>query len=73
MNLILKHALIDYPEPQYRVAQKIGVAHTTISKFIAEIQKPSSNQKKKLAKILGKRESELFPAEQLNGEESLNG
>lgn len=61
MNLNLKHALIDLQVPQYRVAQMIGVAPTAISKFIAEIQEPTQEQKKKLSNILGKSQKELFP------------
>ena len=59
MNRALKHALVDYQEPAYRVAQLIGVPHTAISKFIAEIQKPtdpnhrqeSVNQDEKVRKL----------------------
>ena len=61
MNLALKHALIDYPGPQYQVATKLGVAHSTISKFIFGIQEPTKEQKKKLASLLDKKEVELFP------------
>jgi len=61
MNLALKHALVDFPSPQYRVAQMIGVPHTTLSKFIAEIQKPTEEQKSKLSEILGKPVDTLFP------------
>lgn len=61
MNLNLKHALIDYPGPAYQVAQKMGISHATISKFIAGIQEPTSEQKKSLAAILDKPEHELFP------------
>ena len=61
MNLALKLALTEHPVPQYRVALELGVAHSTISKFIAGIQQPTNAQKEKLVKILGKKECKLFP------------
>jgi transcriptional regulator with XRE-family HTH domain len=61
MNKSLKHAMVDYPEPAYRVAQKMGISHSTISKFIAEIQEPTDIQKKRLSEILGKPIKDLFP------------
>lgn len=62
MNINLKHALIDLQIPQYKVAQMLGVPHTAISKFIAGIQEPTEEQKKRLSEILGTTEEELFPA-----------
>ena len=62
MNSKLKHALVDHPEPAYKVAKQIGVHHSTISKFISGLQEPTEEQKKKLAKVLGKSVKELFDA-----------
>lgn len=62
MNLKLKLALTAHPEQAYKVAKKIGVHYTTLTKFISELQKPNEAQKKKLAKILGKTVEELFDA-----------
>ena len=62
MNFALKHALIDYPGPQYEVAGKLGVSHSTISKFIFGIQEPTKEQKKRLASLLKKKEVDLFPS-----------
>ncbi len=63
MNLPLKHALIDYPHPAYRVALKLNIHHSTLSKFISGIQEPTPEQKQALAKILGKPVSVLFETE----------
>ena len=61
MNLALKIALTEHPETQYRVAERMGIAHSTISKFIADIQKPTLEQREKLSTILDKPAHELFP------------
>jgi len=58
MNLKLKQALAGHKA--YEVAKKINVHHSTISKFISGLQEPTKEQKKKLAKILGKTVEELF-------------
>jgi transcriptional regulator with XRE-family HTH domain len=60
MNMKLKLALTAHPWRQYEVAREIGVVDTTLSKFIAGNQKPTEEQKKKLAEILGKSVKELF-------------
>jgi transcriptional regulator with XRE-family HTH domain len=65
MNLALKLALTEHPETQYRVAERLGVAHSSISKFIAGIQHPTEEQRKKLSTILGKPEHKLFPEKQV--------
>jgi transcriptional regulator with XRE-family HTH domain len=70
MNLALKHALVDYKEPAYRVAQMLGIPHSAISKFIAEIQEPTEEQKKKLSEILGKPIRDLFPTDNQAGEQT---
>jgi transcriptional regulator with XRE-family HTH domain len=61
MNLTLKLALTQHPETQYQVAERLGIAHSTISKFIAGIQQPTEEQRKKLATILNRSEAALFP------------
>ncbi len=58
MNLKLKQALAGHKA--YKVAQQIGIHHSTLSKFISGLQEPTEDQKKKLAKILGKSVKELF-------------
>lgn len=58
MNKKLKQALSTHKS--YEVANKIGVHHSTISKFISGIQKPTPEQKIKLAKVLGKTVEDLF-------------
>lgn len=60
MNFKLKQALMAHKS--YEVAKKIGIHHSTLSKFISGIQPPTEEQKKKLAKILGKTVEELFDA-----------
>jgi|TARA_B100001964_G_scaffold40376_1_gene44243 transcriptional regulator with XRE-family HTH domain len=71
MNLALKLALTEHPETQYRVAERLGVAHSSISKFIAGIQRPTEEQRKKLSTILNRSEAELF-AKQPRAEEIHN-
>lgn len=60
-NLALKHALIDYEDPAYKVAARMGVSHSVISKFISGIQLPTNEQKKELSMILGKKVIDIFP------------
>jgi len=64
MNRALKHALIDYPFPAYQVAWQLKVHHSTLSKFISEVQQPTEEQKGSLSRILGKPKEELFPVAQ---------
>lgn len=60
MNLKLKLALTAYPGPAYKIAQKAGIYHSTLSKIVSEIQKPTEAQKARLAEVLGKSVGELF-------------
>jgi DNA-binding XRE family transcriptional regulator len=60
MNLRLKKALMEHSERQYIVAKKIGVHYSTMSKFIAEIQEPTNDQKRRISEILNIKESEIF-------------
>jgi len=60
MNFKLKHALIDHGEPAYKVAQKMEIGEVRLSKIVRQLVKPRSAEKEQLAKILGKKEVELF-------------
>ena len=64
MNLKLKQALAGHKA--YRVAMAAGIYHSTLSKIVSEIQKPTPEQKKRLAEVLGKTVGELFNEEEAN-------
>ena len=58
----LKHALVDYHEPAYLVAYKMGRNDTWLSRVARGIVEPTEFEKIQLSKILGETEEELFPA-----------
>tara|TARA_B100001964_G_scaffold220913_1_gene264506 strand:+ start:1684 stop:1890 length:207 start_codon:yes stop_codon:yes gene_type:complete len=60
MNLNLKHALVDYPEPAWKVAMQIGICDVRLSKIVRGLIEPRPEERIKLAAILGKEESVLF-------------
>lgn len=63
MSTPLKHALIDYPEPAWKVAQKMGINDVRLSKITRGLIEPRGNEKTQLSKILGRSICELFPPE----------
>jgi transcriptional regulator with XRE-family HTH domain len=62
-NLKLKVALTIHPEPAYCIAFQAGMRPDKISKIICGVAMPTDEEKKRLAKILGRTEDEIFPAE----------
>ena len=61
MSTPLKHALIDYPEPAYKIAIQIGISEVRLSKIASGLIVPREGEKLKLSAILGRKEKELFP------------
>lgn len=62
MSTPLKHALVDHPEPAWRVAHKMGINDVRLSKITRGLTKPKEHEKNQLAKILGRSIGDLFPA-----------
>jgi len=61
INLPLKLALIENNDPAYRVAQRVGMPQSRLSMIVHGGIDAKPQERLKLAKILGKPESELFP------------
>lgn len=57
----LKHALVDHPEPAWRVARQIGISEVRISKLSQGRAAPRDWEKSGLSDVLGKTVCELFP------------
>ena len=56
-----KHALVDHPEPAWRVALHVGISEVRISKLSQGRAVPRDWEKADLAEILGRPANELFP------------
>jgi transcriptional regulator with XRE-family HTH domain len=56
----LKHALVDHPGPAYRVAQKLGISDSRLSKIVIGLVEPNKEEKTGLVAIFGVRVEELF-------------
>jgi len=56
----LKHALVDHPQPAWRVAKSMNRSDAWMSKVTRGMIKPSMRDKRRLARILGRPVSELF-------------
>ena len=65
MNLPFKFALIAHSEPAYRVAIKADINPNKLSRFVMEISDPSEDEKERLATVLERPESDLFPVEEV--------
>ena len=63
MNIALKQALATHSEPAYRVAVEVGRSPAWLSMVIREMAQPSDLEKKKLARLIGRKVVELFPAD----------
>ena len=61
MNLSLKLAVVASGRPAYQIASELGITDTRLSKIILGLLQPRPEEQIKLATILGKKESELFP------------
>jgi len=61
MATVLKHALLDHPEPDWKVARQIGISHVRLSHLAQGSAKPRDWEKSALAGALGKPASVLFP------------
>lgn len=61
MTSVLKHFLIDYPEPAWRVAKQAGISDSKLSKIVNGYTLPTEEEMNRLAQVLGKEPEELFP------------
>ncbi len=69
MTSVLKHLLIDYPEPAWRVAKQAGISDSKLSKIVNGYILPTEEEMNRLAQVLGKGREELFPEARLAKEE----
>lgn len=63
MNKALKIAIVDRGLKQYVIAQRIGVDEARMSGFVNERFEPTADEKRKIARILRKSVTELWPSE----------
>lgn len=61
MSTPLKHALVDHPEPAWKVAARIGISEVRMSRLVRGSSVPRDEEKAALADVLGKNPQELFP------------
>ena len=71
MSSPLRHALLDYPEPAYKVAMQMCISEVRLSKISSGLIEPRPEERIKLAAILDRKEAELFP-KQLQTEANKN-
>jgi len=57
-----KHALVDHPEPAWRVARQVGISEVRISKFSQGRATPRDWEIARLSEILGRDPQDLFPS-----------
>jgi len=58
----LKHALIDHPDPAWKVAAEVPTNEVRLSKIARGRAKATEMEMERLSEILGKRVVELFPS-----------
>ena len=56
----LKIALVNHNEPMYRLALKVGICETRLSRLSTGLFKPKETEKKTLSKALAVPVEELF-------------
>ncbi|PIR01371.1 MAG: hypothetical protein COV66_01805 [Nitrospinae bacterium CG11_big_fil_rev_8_21_14_0_20_45_15] len=60
-NVDLKCAIIQSGQKGYEIANQLGWSPSKISQIVIGVYRPSSEDKRKLSKILGRSIEELFP------------
>jgi len=63
MSTPMKHALVDHPEPAWKVAKLMDKTDAWLSRVVCGIITPKETDKEKLSEILNKPVDELFPPE----------
>ena len=66
----VKHALVDHPDPAWKVARAAGFSDVYLSRIASGRVNPSSAQKEEISKILKRPVQELFP---IAVKEAING
>jgi len=61
MNLELRLALTAHPDRDYIVAHACNISPSKLSQIVNEIFPATKDQKQKIAKVLNRREAEIFP------------
>ena len=62
MSTSLKHALVDHPDPAWKVGSQAGISDVRISKLSQGRATPRDWEMAKLSEILGISPQELFPS-----------
>lgn len=62
MNLALKMAIVASGTPQHAIARKTGISETILSRIVQGRREPTQEQRRSLARALGRREEDLFPS-----------
>jgi transcriptional regulator with XRE-family HTH domain len=62
LNLALKTAILASGKPQKRIARDARIDETTLSHIVRGRRDPSPKERQRLAHVLGREESELFPS-----------
>lgn len=58
---LLKHAIIDHPGSQYRIAVKMEISESRLSRLASGRSTPTEKERKLLSEILKIEEYKLFP------------
>jgi len=56
----LKLLLLERREPQYLIAVKVGLSESQFSRIVRGRRVPTSDERARIADVLGVREAELF-------------
>ena len=57
----LKHAIVDSGIPQRRIAKKLRVSTSHLSRIVCGLRPPTPDEQEQLADILGQSRRALFP------------
>ena len=61
MASVLKHTLIDHPDPNWQIAKEALMSDSKLSKIVNGYILPTEEEMNRLAQVLGKGREELFP------------
>jgi len=66
MRYQLKMAVVRLGVPQYVVAKRAGLSETRLSRIVQGRLQPTPDERRRLARVLGASENELFGAQGAN-------
>lgn len=64
LNTALKIAILTSGKPQNRIARDARINETTLSHIVRGRRDASPKERERLARVLGRQESDLFPTNQ---------